>query len=87
MGDTVKAYCLTPNLMRTSFRRWLGLALAIAAVVSGLLLQLSGFPLVSLQTSAGSVVYSVSLVLVALVILSLVGVVLLAWPGREDKED
>ncbi len=73
--------------MSTSMRRWFGLALTVLTTVAGVVLQLCGFPLVGSQSSGGTTVQYVSWVLVALVLLTLAGVVLMAWPGREDAND
>lgn len=73
--------------MSTSLRRWSGLVLAVVPVLAGGALQLAGFPLVGTQLNGRTVVYYVSGVLVALVILSMAGVILMAWPGREDSNE
>lgn len=72
--------------MNTSRRRWSGLALAVLATVCGLLLQLCGFPLVGSQSSGGVAIHYVSWVLVALLFLTVLGVVLMVWPRRDDSD-
>ncbi len=72
--------------MSTSIRRWSGLALAVLTTVGGVVLQLCGFPLVGSESSSGTTIHYVSRVLIVLLLLTVLGVVLMLWPG-EDSND
>jgi len=76
--------------MNTSARRRFGVALSVIPIVCGVLLQLTSFPLVILQSSTSpaartvTAYYGVSWILMLLIVLSLAGLGLILWPGHEN---